>query len=123
MIYHIVYIPVIYRLNMDGQKTTTKNGEPRLDADIRNMEVGLGLHQWDGLTNESGLTAGSISIRLPNGTRIDITSTSDGADFNNVDIDIHRIEDSVITVFEKSSSMTKKAFCKSKFTLIMKKVA
>ena len=27
MIYHIVYIPVIYRLNMDEQKTTTKTPE------------------------------------------------------------------------------------------------
>jgi hypothetical protein len=27
VIYHIVYIPVIYRLNMDEQKTTTKTIE------------------------------------------------------------------------------------------------
>ena len=27
MIYHILYIPVIYRLNMDEQKTTTKNDD------------------------------------------------------------------------------------------------
>ena len=27
VIYHIVYIPVIYRLNMDEQKTTTKTPE------------------------------------------------------------------------------------------------
>lgn len=27
MIYHYLNIPVIYRLNMDGQKTTTKNDE------------------------------------------------------------------------------------------------
>jgi len=32
VIYHIVYIPVIYRLNMDGQKTT-ENGEPQTEDD------------------------------------------------------------------------------------------
>lgn len=40
MIYHIVYIPVIYRLNMDGQKTTTKNGTRTIQCDECECDCG-----------------------------------------------------------------------------------
>ena len=124
MIYHIVYIPVIYRLNMDETKTT-EHGEPRINADIRNMEINLGMHNWDGSRTE-GLTAGSITIRLPNGTRIDICSVLDDSDYSKAEIGIHQLNDTEITLFEKSSTITKRARKiegVSMFTKIMKKVA
>ena len=121
MIYHIVYIPVIYRLNMDGQKTTTKNGEPRIDADIANMEIRMGIQNWVSGNMESG----QISISLPNGTKVNIQAAVEG-DWDNCNIDIHRLNDTEITLFEKSSTITKRARKikgVSKFTKIMKKVA
>ena len=40
MIYHIVYILVIYRLNMDGQKTTTENATTtELDNFINRLKL------------------------------------------------------------------------------------
>ena len=44
MIYHIVYIPVIYRLNMDGQKTNprTTNRTIRLRTHIGDITIA-----WD----------------------------------------------------------------------------
>ena len=109
---------------MDETKTT-ENGEPRINADIRNMEINLGMHNWDGSRTE-GLTAGSITIRLPNGTRIDICSVLDDSDYSKAEIGIHQLNDTEITLFEKSSTITKRARKiegVSMFTKIMKKVA
>ena len=89
--------------------------------DIRNMEIKEGNHNWDG--TENSLTAGSISIRLPNGTRIHICSVlCNETDYSNAIIKIHKLNDTEITLFEKSSTITKRAR-HGEFTRIRKKVA
>mgnify|MGYP003126940909 CR=1 FL=1 len=88
---------------------------------IRNMEITEGVHNWDG--SEGSLTAGSISIRLPNGTVIQICSVlCNETDYSNATIKIHRIKDTEITLFEKSSTITKRSE-HGEFTRIKKKVA
>ena len=108
MIYHYLHILVIYRLNMDGQKTTTKNGEPRIDADIANLEITAGIQNW----NEHGITSGQITIELPNGLRIDVkcTTNDDTGEVITSDINIHNMkETNEITIFrEKGDKLIRK---------------
>ena len=93
---------------MDGQKTTTKNGEPRVDADIANLNIQPGIQNW----NEHGITSGQILIRLPNGQRIDVkcSTNDDTGEVIASDIKIHNMkETTAITIFrEKGDKLIRK---------------
>jgi hypothetical protein len=106
---------------MDEQKTTTKNGEPRIDADIANLKIEAGSLNWD----EGNMKSGEIEVSLPNGTKVCIQASVSG-DWNKCTIGIHRLNDTEITLYEKSSTITKRAQKikgESRFTKINKKVA
>ena len=67
------------------------------------MEIKAGFQNW--VVDE--MTSGEITIRLPNGTHIDIQASVQG-DWNNCDIKVHWLNDTKITIHEKGSSITKK---------------
>lgn len=68
--------------------------------EIRNMKIDAGVHQWNGDGN--GLTAGSLTVTLPNGTKIQITSVeAKEGDYANMSISVHRLKDTELTIFDK----------------------
>tara|TARA_R100001086_G_scaffold53942_1_gene24137 strand:+ start:353 stop:682 length:330 start_codon:yes stop_codon:yes gene_type:complete len=84
---------------MDETKTT-ENGEPRIDADIKNLEITAGIQNW----NENGITSGQIRIELPNGQTISIrcATSDDTGKVIGTCIDIHNMkETSEITIFRE----------------------
>tara|TARA_Y100000004_G_C8940780_1_gene424081 strand:- start:1615 stop:1902 length:288 start_codon:yes stop_codon:yes gene_type:complete len=92
-----------------------------IDADIANLKIEVGTQNWVSGNMESG----EIYVSLPNGTKVCIQAAVDG-DWNSATIKIHRLNDTEITLFEKSSTITKRARKingVSKFTKINKKVA
>ena len=106
---------------MDEHKTTKSTGEPRIEADIANLKIEVGTQNWVSGNMESG----QIDVSLPNGTKVRIQASVEG-DWNNCTIKIHRLNDTEITLFEKSSTITKrgqKIKGVSKFTKITKRVA
>lgn len=87
------------------------NGEPYIDADIRNMEISVGSQNWDldqDPSYHSKMTSGEIEVRLPNGTRIDIQAAVED-DWDECTITIFRLNSTEINILEKSSTVTKRA--------------
>ena len=98
----------------------TKKKNEQIECGIANLEVEAGTQNWISGNMESG----DINISLPNGTKVTITAAISG-DWNSCNIGIHRLNDTKITIFEHSSTITKRARKiqgKSKFTKIQKKV-
>ena len=73
---------------------------------VDNMTVELGVQNW----KDYGLTSGDISIRLPNGTRISISSVTndESGDAVHQKIIIHRLRGTEITIHQAGSTITKK---------------
>jgi len=70
---------------------------------INNLKIEAGAQNWV----VDKMTSGEVTIRLPNGTCIDIQASVQG-DWNNCNISVHWLNDTKITIHEKGSSIAKK---------------
>tara|TARA_S200002703_G_scaffold26221_1_gene22497 strand:- start:2625 stop:2900 length:276 start_codon:yes stop_codon:yes gene_type:complete len=71
--------------------------------EIKNMKIEEGCQNW--VVGE--MTSGEITIRLPNGTCIDIQASVQG-EWNSCNISVHCLNDTEMTIYEKGSSITKR---------------
>jgi len=70
---------------------------------IENMKIEKGCQNW--VVGE--MTSGEITVRLPNGTTIDIQASVQD-EWNSCNITVHWLNDTKITIHEKGSAITKK---------------
>lgn len=71
---------------------------------IANLDIEPGILNWE----KRGLTSGSVTVRFPDGTRVDITCTTTPEGWINKEIAIHRLKGTEVTIFQPGNTLTKK---------------